>query len=472
MKETLQKSTMERKIRRIHFVGIGGIGMSGIAEVLLNLGYEISGSDLGITDITQRLDDLGAAIHRGHDASHIGNADVVVTSTAVRPDNPEVIAAHRRSIPVIPRAEMLAELLKMKFSIAVSGSHGKTTTTSMVATLLAHGGLDPTMVIGGKLASIGSNARLGDGEVIVAEADESDGSFLKLSPCLAVITNIDREHLDYYKDIEEIKEAFLQFANIVPFYGSTILCLDDPHVREILPRIKRTVITYGLSPKADYRAEGISFSGPSTRFSLCHRDILLGSLRINVPGLFNVYNALAAVAVAREMDLAFPVIREGLQQFTGVQRRLEVRGEANGITVVDDYGHHPTEIKATLAAARQVWSGRLIVVFQPHRYTRTQALFEEFLTAFSGADGLIITDIYPASEEPIPGVTAGALCEAIRRAGHPDALQFSGFDAIVDHLAKVARPSDVILTQGAGSVWKVGEAFLKRIRKEKADERG
>ncbi len=289
MKETLQNSSMRRKIRRIHFVGIGGIGMSGIAEVLLNLGYEISGSDLGTTDITQRLDDMGAAIHRGHDASHIGNADVVVTSTAVRPDNPEVVAAHERGIPVIPRAEMLAELLKMKFSIAVSGSHGKTTTTSMVATLLAHGGLDPTMVIGGKLASIGSNARLGDGEVIVAEADESDGSFLKLSPCLAVITNIDREHLDYYKDVEEIKEAFLQFANIVPFYGSTILCLDDPHVREILPRIKRRVITYGLSPAADYRAEEISFSGSATRFSLRHRDVLLGSVQLNVPGLFNVY---------------------------------------------------------------------------------------------------------------------------------------------------------------------------------------
>jgi UDP-N-acetylmuramate--alanine ligase len=472
MKETLQYSSMRRRIRRIHFVGIGGIGMSGIAEVLLNLGYEISGSDLGATDITQRLDDRGAAIHRGHDAAHIGNADVVVTSTAVRPDNPEVVAAHERGIPVIPRAEMLAELLKMKFSIAVSGSHGKTTTTSMVATLLAHGGLDPTMVIGGKLASIGSNARLGDGEVIVAEADESDGSFLKLSPCLAVITNIDREHLDYYKDVEEIKEAFLQFANIVPFYGSTILCLDDPHVREILPRIKRRVITYGLTPAADYRAEGISYSGSATRFSLRHRDVLLGSVKLNVPGLFNVMNALAATAVAREMEMAFPAIREGLAGFTGVQRRLEVRGEAKAITVVDDYGHHPTEIRATLAAARQVWPGRIIVVFQPHRYTRTQALFEEFLTAFADADCLLVTDIYPASEEPIPGVTASALCEAIRRAGHRDARHFSDFDAMVDHLAKIARPSDVVLTQGAGSVWKVGEAFLKRIGQEKTDGRG
>ncbi len=464
MGETLKQSNMHRKIRRIHFVGIGGIGMSGIAEVLLNLGYEISGSDLGSTETTQRLDDLGAAIHRGHDASHIGNADVVVTSTAVRPDNPEVLAAHERGIPVIPRAEMLAELLKMKFSIAVSGSHGKTTTTSMVATLLAHGGLDPTMVIGGKLASIGSNARLGDGEVIVAEADESDGSFLKLSPCLAVITNIDREHLDYYADLDQIKEAFLQFANIVPFYGSTVLCLDDPHVREILPEIKRRVITYGLQAPADYRAEGISFTGASSRFAIYHRDTLLGTVRLNVPGLFNVYNAMAAIAVAREMELTFPVIREGLQRFTGVHRRLDVRGKAGGITVVDDYGHHPTEIRATLAAAKQVWPGRILVVFQPHRYTRTQALFEEFLTAFKDADNLIITDIYPASEEPIPGVNAAALCEAIRRKGHPDAVHLPNFDAIVDHLAKVARPSDVILTQGAGSVWKVGEAFLNRIQ--------
>jgi UDP-N-acetylmuramate--alanine ligase len=464
MKEPLQKSSMYRKIRRIHFVGIGGIGMSGIAEVLLNLGYEISGSDLSVTDITQRLDDLGAAIHRGHDAAHIGAAEVVVTSTAVRPDNPEVIAAHQRNIPVIPRAEMLAELLKMKFSIAVSGSHGKTTTTSMIATLLAHGGLDPTIVLGGKLASIGSNARLGNGEVIVAEADESDGSFLKLSPCLAVITNIDKEHLDYYRDLEEIKEAFLQFANIVPFYGATILCLDDPSVREILPRIKRKIVTYGLSEAADYRAEGISFDGATSRFSLYHRDTLLGSLKLNVPGLFNVYNALATVAVAREMDLAFPVIRQGLQRFTGVQRRLEVRGEAQGITVVDDYGHHPTEIRATLAAAKLVWPGRIIVVFQPHRYTRTQALYSEFLTAFAQADGLIVTDIYAASEEPIPGVTGKTLCEGIRREGHPDASFIPEFDAIAAHLATKAQRGDVILTQGAGRVWKVGEALLKRLR--------
>jgi len=472
MAEFIQKSSMYRKIRRIHFVGIGGIGMSGIAEVLLNLGYEISGSDLVSTEITKRLDEMGAAIHRGHEASHIGNADVVVTSTAVRADNPEILAAHRRNVPVIPRAEMLAELLKIKFSIAVSGSHGKTTTTSIVATLLAHGGLDPTMVIGGKLASIGSNARLGDGDVIVAEADESDGSFLKLTPCLAVITNIDREHLDHYRDIEEIREAFLRFANTVPFYGSTILCIDDSHTREILPRIKRKIVTYGLAEQADYRAEDIVFSGSASRFSLFHLGILLGSVKLNVPGLFNVYNALAATAVAREMELTFPVIREGLQHFKGVQRRLEVRGEAQGVTVVDDYGHHPTEIRATLAAARQVWPGRIIVVFQPHRYTRTQALFQEFLSAFTDADSLIITDIYPAGEDPIPGVTSEALCEAIRRAGHRDVAHISSFDAITDHLTRVMRPGDVVLTQGAGSVWKAGAAFLERLKGDKADARG
>jgi len=471
-KYTNKTSSMERNIRRIHFVGIGGIGMSGIAEVLLNLGYEVSGSDLTPSDTTSRLDDLGAAIHIGHAAANIGNADVVVTSTAVRPENPEVIAAHKRNIPVIPRAEMLAELLKMKFSIAVSGSHGKTTTTSMIATVLAHGRLDPTMVIGGKLASIGGNARLGDGETIVAEADESDGSFLKLSPCLAVITNIDREHLDHYQDIEEIRAAFLQFANIVPFYGATILCADDQNVQQILPMIKRRMLTYGLSPATDYRAEGISFSADATVYSLYERDVLLGTIKLHVPGTFNVYNSLAAVAVAREMDIPFPVIREGLGNFAGVHRRLEIKGKEKGITVADDYGHHPTEIRATLLAARQIWSERIIVVFQPHRYTRTKALFEEFLTAFTKADMLIVTDIYAASEEPIPGVTAEALCEGIRKSGLKDAIHIANFDNIVDYLSGIVRPSDVILTQGAGSVWKIGDALLKRLGEKKEDGLG
>lgn len=455
-------SGMGRSVQRIHFVGIGGIGMSGIAEVLLNLGYEISGSDMASSDTTTRLDDLGAAIHIGHAAANIGRADVVVSSTAVRPDNPEILAAHSRNVPVIPRAEMLAELLKMKFSIAVSGSHGKTTTTSMAATVLAQGGLDPTMIIGGKLASIGSNARLGDGETIVAEADESDGSFLKLSPCLSVITNIDREHLDHYRDIDEIREAFLQFANIVPFYGATVLCMDDPNIRKIIPMIKRRVITYGMSPDADYRAEGIVYSVDSTIYSLFEKNVLLGTVKLHVPGAFNIYNSLAAAAVAREMDIAFPVIKQGMESFRGVHRRLEVKGVEGGITVVDDYGHHPTEIRATLSAARQVWKDRIIVVFQPHRYTRTKALFEEFTTAFNDADIILVTDIYAASEEPLPGVTSENLCMAIREKGLKDARHISSFDQIVERLLEIARPSDVILTQGAGNVWKVGDAFLKR----------
>jgi UDP-N-acetylmuramate--alanine ligase len=462
MNNSNRRDTMRRKVKRIHFVGIGGIGMSGIAEVLLNLGYTVSGSDLSQSDLTHKLASLGAKIYAGHGASQLGDTDVVVTSTAVKPDNPEVMEAHRRNIPVIPRAEMLAELLKMKFSIAVSGSHGKTTTTSMVATVLASGGLDPTMVIGGKLASIGSNAKLGDGEVIVAEADESDGSFLKLAPSLAVITNIDREHLDHYRDIEDIKDAFLQFANIIPFYGSTILCLDDDNAKDILPKIKRKTVTYGLTAPADYRASAISFSGSSSSYALHYKESACGTVTLNVPGLFNVYNSLAAIAVARELDMQYEAIKEGLKGFAGVERRLEVKGTVNGITIVDDYGHHPTEIRETLRAAKQVWKKKIIVVFQPHRYTRTKALFNEFLEAFPDADTLIVTDIYAASEIPIDGVNAAALCEGLRSKGHPDVVYMHDFDDIVNHLLSIAEPSDVIITQGAGNVWKIGEDFLKK----------
>ena len=459
---------MKRRVRRIHFVGIGGIGMSGIAEVLLNLGYAVSGSDLAETDTTQRLSSLGARIHYGHRESNLETADVVVTSTAVRADNPEVQEAHRRNIPVIPRAEMLAELLKMKFSVAVSGMHGKTTTTSMVSTILAHGGLDPTMVIGGKLSSIGSNARLGDGEVIVAEADESDGSFLKLSPTIAVITNIDREHLDYYRDIDDIKEAFVRFANIVPFYGVTILCSDDEHVRAVFPRIKRRTITYGLADGADYQAKTIALEGPESRYTLYHKGVRLGGITLHVPGMFNVLNSMAAFAVARELEMDFEAIREGLAAYRGVQRRLEVKGEVNGITVVDDYGHHPTEILATLKAARQLWKGRLIVVFQPHRYTRTRALYREFLTCFPDADELILMDIYPASEAPIEGVTSFNLFKGIEAVGHKSARYIPTTEGIVEHLRATARPGDVIITQGAGNVWKVGMEFLIKAKEEKA----
>jgi UDP-N-acetylmuramate--alanine ligase len=453
---------MRRKVKHIHFVGIGGIGMSGIAEVLLNLGYTISGSDISKSDITERLSSMGATISYKHDSSNLGHVDVVVTSTAVKGDNPEVIEAHKRQIPVIPRAEMLAELLKMKVSVAVSGTHGKTTTTSMASATLAYGGLDPTMVIGGKLNSIGSNARLGSGDVIVAEADESDGSFLKLSPYISVITNIEREHLDHFTGIDEIKEAFLQFANLVPFYGSTILCYDDENIRDIMPYIKRRIITYGLSEGADYRAQEISFSGSSTTFLLSFQGKLLGNITLNVPGVFNVCNAMAAIAVARELDVPFPVIAEGIATFTGVHRRLERKGETGGITVVDDYGHHPTEIKATLQAARQVWGNRrLIVVFQPHRYTRTKALFDEFLGAFKDADILIITDIYAASEQEIEGVNSNNLYRGVRDHGHGSVTYIAGFDEIVSHLNSIARSGDVIITLGAGNVWKIGEDFLK-----------
>jgi UDP-N-acetylmuramate--alanine ligase len=466
MEKYKQRDLMQRKIQHIHFVGIGGIGMSGIAEVLLNLGYQVSGSDLQETDLTQRLASMGARVFYGHRQSNLHDADVVVTSTAVKADNPEVLEAHYRSTPVIPRAEMLAELLKMKFSIAVSGMHGKTTTTSMIATLLAHGGLDPTVVIGGKLASIGSNARLGNGEVIVAEADESDGSFLKLGPSIAVITNIDREHLDYYRDIQDIKEAFLKFANLVPFYGSTVLCMDDEHVRDILPGIKRRTITYGITRAADYQARNISFTGASSRYDVYYRGEKLGDIQMNVPGLFNVYNSMAAVAVGRELDMDFPVIHEGLKTFFGVHRRLEVKGRVRDITVVDDYGHHPTEIVATLAAAKQVWKDRVIVVFQPHRYTRTRALFKEFLTAFYDADVLVIMDIYAASETPIEGVNSQNLFEGIQNKGHKHVKYLAGPDRVVDYLLETARPGDVIITQGAGNVWRVGEEFLKKAKEK------
>lgn len=456
---------MRRKVKQIYFVGIGGIGMSGIAEVLLNLGYTISGSDMNRTDTTDRLASLGANIFYGHDPANLGNVDVVVTSTAIRADNPEVVEAHRRNIPVIPRAEMLAELLKMKVSVAVSGTHGKTTTTSMVSTVLAHGGLDPTMVIGGKLASIGSNARLGDGDVIVAEADESDKSFLKLSPYIAVITNIELEHLDHFSDIDEIKDAFVEFANLVPFYGVTILCIDDDNVKEILPRIKRRFITYGLSQTADYRVADVSFMGSGSRFSLFYRDILLGFISLNVPGLYNVYNAVAAIAVARELDMDFSGIIDGVALFSGVQRRLEVKGEARGVTVVDDYGHHPTEIIATLKAARQVWADRrMIVVFQPHRYTRTKGLFNDFLDAFNDADVLIVTDIYAASEQPLEGVTAESLSRGIVDQGHKDVTYLSKFEDIIAHLREITQPGDVVMTVGAGTVWKIGEQFIETHR--------
>jgi UDP-N-acetylmuramate--alanine ligase len=451
------------KIQHIHFVGIGGIGMSGIAEVLLNLGYQVSGSDTKETEVTRRLGSLGAKVSYGHRRENLKEADVVVTSSAIRKGNPEVEAAEERLIPVIPRAEMLAELMRMKIGIAIAGTHGKTTTTSLISTVLAAGGLDPTVVIGGRLNSIGSNARLGQGEYLVAEADESDGSFLKLMPTIAVVTNIDPEHLDYYKGIDEIKETFLSFLDKIPFFGLAVLCLDHPNIQSLLPRLKKRFTTYGLTTQADYQAKEIVFEGLSTSFDVVHRRRELGRLSLRMPGLHNVYNALATLATAFELDIPFQVVQETLRDFSGIQRRFQIKGEKKGILVVDDYGHHPVEIVATLKAARTGWAKRIIAVFQPHRYTRTQALFKDFLTAFYDADVLILTDIYPAGEDRIEGVESKALFEGLREYGHKDVTYLSDKKEVVEHLLRVISPGDLVITLGAGDIWQVSEELVNRL---------
>ena len=455
---------MKRRIRRVHFVGIGGSGMSGIAEVLLNLGYRVSGSDLVESDTTLRLQRLGAEVVIGHRSENLRDADVVVISSAVRKDNPEVIAAHERIIPVIPRAEMLAELMRMKYGVAIAGTHGKTTTTSMIATVLAHGGLDPTAVIGGKLNSFGSNAKLGQGELLVAEADESDGSFLKLSPTIAVVTNIDPEHLDHYRNLEEIQKAFLEFINKVPFYGLAILCLDQENVQALIPQVQKRYVTYGLSSQANFRAADISYHGLTTSFRVFANERELGQISIQMPGLHSVYNALAAIATASELDVNFEIVRQALGSFSGVQRRFQIKGEWDGVMVVDDYGHHPTEIKATLSAAKSGWGRRTVVVFQPHRYSRTRDLFKEFLTAFNQADVLFLTGIYPAGEDPIPGVDVQGLYEGIKGHGHKDVTLVLDKSAILDRLLPRLKPGDMVFTLGAGDVWKTGEALIERLK--------
>jgi len=462
----MDKSTfgMKRRIRRVHFVGIGGSGMSGIAEVLLNLGYRVSGSDLVESDTTLRLQRLGAEVVIGHRSENLRDADVVVISSAVRTDNPEVIAAHERIIPVIPRAEMLAELMRMKYGVAIAGTHGKTTTTSMIATVLAHGGLDPTAVIGGKLNSFGSNAKLGQGELLVAEADESDGSFLKFSPTIAVVTNIDPEHLDHYRNLEEIQKAFLEFINKVPFYGLAILCLDQENVQALIPQVQKRYVTYGLSSQANFRAADISYHGLTTSFRVFANERELGQISIQMPGLHSVYNALAAIATASELDVNFEIVRQALGSFSGVQRRFQIKGEWDGVMVVDDYGHHPTEIKATLSAAKNGWGRRTVVVFQPHRYSRTRDLFKEFLTAFNQADVLFLTGIYPAGEDPIPGVNVQGLYEGIKGHGHKDVTLVLDKSAILDRLLPRLKPGDMVFTLGAGDVWKTGEALIERLK--------
>jgi UDP-N-acetylmuramate--alanine ligase len=451
------------KIRNIHFVGIGGIGMSGIAEVLLNLGYRISGSDMKETEVTRRLQALGCKIDYGHQRENVKEADVLVVSSAIRPNNPEIEVAEERLIPIIPRAEMLAELMRMKVGIAIAGTHGKTTTTSLIATVLGAAGLDPTVVIGGRLNSIGSNAKLGQGEFLVAEADESDGSFLKLMPTIAVVTNIDPEHLDYYKGIEEIKEAFLHFLNKIPFFGLAVLCLDHPNVQSLLPRLKKRFTTYGLTTQADFQAGEIEFDGLSTAFDVLYQRKKIGRLRIRMPGLHNVYNALAAVATAFELDIPFQVVQEALEDFGGIQRRFQVKEEKKGILIVDDYGHHPVEIMATLKAAKTGWKRRIIAVFQPHRYTRTQALFQDFLAAFYDADVLILTDIYAAGEERIEGVEAKALFEGIREYGHKDVTYIPDKKEIVAHLLRIMVPGDMVITLGAGDIYQTAKDLVRRL---------
>jgi UDP-N-acetylmuramate--alanine ligase len=460
---------MFRKAERIHFVGIGGIGMSGIAEVLLNLGYAVSGSDLVDSEITRRLARLGVRQVTGHRAENVEQADVVVVSSAVTPDNVEVVAAKSRKIPVISRAEMLAELMRMKYGVAVAGSHGKTTTTSLVAAVLAKGGLDPTLVIGGRLNNLGSNAKLGQGEFMVAEADESDGSFLRLNPMVAVVTTIGREHLDYYKDLEDIQTAFAQFLNKVPFYGFCVVCADEPNIRALLPSLSKKVFTYGLQGDVDYSACDIRTQGLGSGFTATRQGVALGQVRLNIPGLHNVRNALAAIATGLELDIPFPPIRDALHEFGGIQRRFEVTGEARGVTIVDDYGHHPTEIEATLQTARLVWPDRrLVVIFQPHRYTRTQALWREFCAPLLRADVVLLTEVYGAGERYIPGVSSTLIWQGLQARDHPQAIFVPQNEGLAAEMLKQIRAGDVVLTLGAGDIWKAGEQLLKALQEGEA----
>lgn len=456
-----------RKTQHIHLVGIGGAGMSGIAEVLLTMGYTVSGSDLQVSETTKRLEELGGKVFIGHHESNVGAAQVVVVSSAVTSTNPEVQAAKSRQIPVIPRAEMLAELMRLKFGIAIAGAHGKTTTTSMVANVLAQGGLDPTMVIGGKVNALGSHARLGRSDLLVAEADESDGSFLRLSPTIVAVTNLDREHLDHYGSMERLADSFVEFINKVPFYGSAVLCADDERLRSLLPRVVKRYYTYGLGEREDvvpdFRATDVSLKQWGSEFRAYFRGTSLGPFRLAVPGIHNVSNALAAIAIGIELEVPVDLIRKGLAAFSGVERRFHLRGEAGGVTVVDDYGHHPTEIRATLAAAKQGWSRRVVVLFQPHRYSRTRDCFEEFLHAFDQADLLFMTEVYAAGEQPIPGTSGRNLAEAVAAAGHPSVVFVERKDLLPEQVVPHLRQGDMVLTLGAGDIWKAGTEILARL---------
>src|SRR6266851_6917943 len=465
---------MFAKIQRIHFVGIGGIGMSGIAEVLLNLGYKVSGSDLKSSGVTARLAGLGATIFEGHEAANISDAEVVVTSSAIAGDNPEVTEAHKLHVPVIQRAEMLAELMRLKYGIAIAGMHGKTTTTSMVAAVLAAGGLDPTVVVGGRVDSMGSNARLGKSQYLVAEADESDRSFLKLSPILSVVTNIDREHMDCYRNMRDVKKTFLDFMDRVPFYGMVVACNDDPLVRRLLPQAQRRTVTYGTKRGSDFliklgenpasSGNARGDAGPLSRFRVSYRKQDMGEFTLHVPGVHNILNATAAIAVGIGLDVDVEAIRTALDQFRGVDRRFQLRGRAAGVSVIDDYGHHPTEIKATLAAAKQCGFRKVHAIFQPHRYTRTRDLMEDFTTAFADADSLFVLDIYAASEKPIEGISGEVLARQIEAKSGRSVRYVSSFADAVNSAAAVAQEGDMVLTLGAGSVSQLGPMILEKLK--------
>ncbi len=454
---------MQSRFKKVHMVGIGGSGMSGIAEVLLNLGYEVSGSDLAENQVTQHLKQLGGTLHKGHSRHNLAQADVVVKSTAVTEDNPEVQAAKERGIAIIPRAEMLAELMRLRTGIAVAGTHGKTTTTSLLATIFTEAGLDPTVIIGGKLNAYGSNAMLGQGEYLIAEADESDGSFLCLTPIITVVTNVDKDHMDFYPDLASIKQSFVEFMNKVPFYGLNVVCTDDKTLRNLLKDVRRPVLTYGIDDEeASLRAIVRSCEAQSV-FDVYLEGEHLGEITLAGPGRHNILNALGAIGISLEVGLDMEIIARALKKFRGVKRRFEHKGQAHGIEVVDDYGHHPTEIQATLATARAVYpDNRLVVVFQPHRFTRTQALFGEFCQAFTQADVLLLTEIYPASEAPIPGISGQSLAQGIRQVSNTPALYYETFEKLSQALPEILRPRDILLTLGAGSIWKVGEGWLAR----------
>ncbi len=456
------------KAKHIHFVGIGGIGMSGIAELLINLGYRVSGSDLKDTPVTRRLSDLGGDVFYGHKTEHIEGADVVVYSSAVEGDNPEVLEAKDRYIPVIPRAEMLAELMRLKYGVAIAGAHGKTTTTSMVASILTCGQLDPTVVIGGRLDIWGgSNAKLGQGDILVAEADESDGSFLALSPTIAVVTNMDDEHLDYYGDIENIRNTFVSFINKIPFYGTAILCLDNEEIQGIIPRLKKKYLTYGMTSQAELCGRDLVKEKQEFSFEVVFRNRSLGRIVVGIPGEHNVLNALAATAVGLELDLDFAVIQEGLKSLGGLARRFQTKGEAGDIVVLDDYGHHPTEIMATLKTVKECWpERRLIVAFQPHRYSRTESLFDRFVISFNEADILIVSPIFSAGEDSINGVTAEWLVHGIKEHGHREVMLCESHEEMVSMLLSLAKSGDIIMTLGAGNIYKAGEKLLEKLEEK------